>query len=160
MYGVGVDKVERMHDAAADAGRTAPKGGKERRKRQDQHTLLTVVAPHPMTMEAVRGAPAMRAEVERWERLTVAWLREQYGDRLPSVVRHEDETRLHVHAYVLLDDPAMRATTLHPGQSAKSAVMLAGPDEREDSKTLNRRGDREYKRAMREWQDSYHAAVA
>ncbi|THF50235.1 hypothetical protein [Allorhizobium terrae] len=160
VYGVGVDEVERMHDAAADAARTTPKGGKERRVRQDQHTLLTVVASHPATIEAVRGDAAMRAEVERWERLTVAWLREQYGDRLSSVVRHEDETRWHVHAYVLPDDPAMRATALHPGQSAKSAVMLAGPAEGEDSKTLNRRGDREYKRAMREWQDSYHAAVA
>lgn len=160
VYGVSADEVERMHDAAADAARTTPKGGKERRVRQDQHTLLTVVASHPVTMEAVRGDAAMRAEVERWERLTVAWLREQYGDRLSSVVRHEDETRWHVHAYVLPDDPAMRATALHPGQSAKSAVMLAGPAEGEDSKTLNKRGDREYKRAMREWQDSYHAAVA
>ncbi|MCW0981103.1 plasmid recombination protein [Agrobacterium sp. BT-220-3] len=160
VYGVSVDEVERMHDAAADAARTTPKGGKERHVRQDQHTLLTVVASHPATMEAVRGDAAMRAEVERWERLTVAWLREQYGDRLSSVVRHEDETRWHVHAYVLPDDPAMRATALHPGQSATSAVMLAGPAEDEDSKALNKRGDREYKRAMREWQDSYHAAVA
>ncbi|NEI32212.1 hypothetical protein GR232_36095 [Rhizobium leguminosarum] len=160
VYGVGVGEAERMHDAAAAAARTTPKGGKERRVRQDQHTLLTVVASHPATMEEVRVTPELRVDVERWERLTIAWLREQYGDRLASVVRHEDETRWHVHAYILPNGPEMRATALHPGQLAKGAVMSAGPAGGEDPTTLNKRGDREYKAAMRAWQDSYHAAVA
>ncbi|RVO61807.1 hypothetical protein [Sinorhizobium meliloti] len=158
--GVGVDEVERRHDVAADHARTTPQGGKPRRIRADQHTLMTVVASHPYTVEEVRVDAAKRTEVSRWEALTVDWLRGQYGDELVSVVRHEDESRWHLHAYVLPDDPAMRASALHPGQQAKAAVMSAGPAEGEDSKALNKRGDGAYKAAMRDWQDSYHAAVA
>ncbi len=38
--------------------------------------------------------------------------------------------------------------------------MAAGPAPAEDSKTLNRRGDAAYRKAMRDWQNSYFEAVA
>lgn len=160
VFGVGVDEVERLHDAAADVAVTTPKGGKPRKVQKSQHTLMTVIASHPHTMEEVRGDPAKLREAEEWEKRTIGWLRSQYGDKLVSVVRHEDESHYHLHAYVLPDDPAMRANGLHPGQTAKAAIMAAGPAEGEDSKALNKRGDQAYKAAMRGWQDSYHEAVA
>lgn len=160
VFGVGVDEVERLHDAAADAAVTTPKGGKPRKVQKSQHTLMTVVASHPHTMEEVRADPEKRREAEEWEKRTVAWLRSQYGDKLVSVIRHEDESHYHIHAYVLPDDPAMRANALHPGQCAKAAIMADGPADGEDSKALNKRGDAAYKQAMREWQDSYHETVA
>ena len=160
VFGVGVDEVERLHDAAADAAVTTPKGGKPRKVQKSQHTLMTVVASHPHTMEEVRSDPGKRREAEEWEKRTVAWLRSQYGDKLVSVIRHEDESHYHIHAYVLPADQAMRANGLHPGQCAKAAVMAAGPADGEDSKALNKRGDAAYKQAMREWQDSYHETVA
>ncbi|MBY3589478.1 hypothetical protein HJA87_06215 [Rhizobium bangladeshense] len=161
VYGATVDEVEALHDAAADAARTTPKDGKPRKLRQDHKTLHTVVASHPLTMEEVRADPAKRREAEEWERRTVAWLRAQYGDDLKSVVRHEDESHFHVHAYIVpASDPEMRAARHHPGTTAKRAVMAAGPAEGEDTKALSKRADRKYKAAMRAWQDSYHEAVA
>jgi hypothetical protein len=159
-YGVGIAEVEALHDAAADAARTTPKTGKPRKLRQDHKTLHTVIASHPYTMREIRDDPGKRAEVEEWEQRTIAWLRSQYGDDLKSVVRHEDESHFHIHAYVVpTDDPEMRAIRYHPGVAAKRAAMAAGPAEGEDTKALSKRADREYKAAMRAWQDSYHAAV-
>lgn len=160
VYGVNPEQVESLHDAAADAARTTPKGGKPRKIRVDQHTLLTVVASHPHTVDEVHADPRKRAGVDRWEELTVAWLRELYGDALVSVVRHEDEAYWHLHAYVLPPSQDLKAAALHPGQAAKTAVMQAGPGADEDSKTLNRRGDAAYRAAMRAWQDSYFETVA
>ncbi len=160
VYGVDIDRVEAMHDAAAADARTVPKGGKERRVRQDQHTLMTVVASHPLTMEEVTADPAKRAEAERWEAMTVDWLRGLYGEGLVSVVRHEDESRWHVHAYILPRDREMKAAGLHPGLVAKAEIMAAGPRDDEDPKALNKRGDNAYKAAMRGWQDAYFDAVA
>lgn len=160
VYGVDIDRVEAMHDAAAADARTVPKGGKERRVRQDQHTLMTVVASHPLTMEEVAADPKKRAEAERWEAMTVDWLRALYGEGLVSVIRHEDESRWHVHAYILPQDREMKAAGLHPGLVAKAEVMAAGPRDDEDSKALNKRGDNAYKGAMRGWQDAYFDAVA
>ncbi|MGH6761201.1 MAG: hypothetical protein ACRECW_06365 [Phyllobacterium sp.] len=160
VFGVGVDEVERLHDAAADTAMATPKGGKPRRVQKTQHTLMTVVASHPHTMEEVRSDPEKQREAEDWETRTVAWLRSQYGDKLVSVVRHEDERHFHIHAYIVPDDPAMRASALHPGQCAKASIMAAGPAEGEDLKALNKRGDAAYRAAMRAWQDAYHETVA
>lgn len=160
VYGVGIAEVEALHDAAADAARTTPKTGKPRKLRQDHKTLHTVIASHPYTMREIRDDPGKRAEAEEWEQRTIAWLRSQYADDLKSVVRHEDESHFHIHAYVVpTDDPEMRAIRYHPGVAAKRAAMAAGPAEGEDTKALSKRADREYKAAMRAWQDSYHAAV-
>jgi hypothetical protein len=160
VYGLDVAEVEALHDAAADAARTTPKDGKPRRLRQDHKTLHTVIASHPLTMEEIRVDQEKRAEVELWERRTIAWLRAQYGDDLKSVVRHEDESHYHIHAYVVpTDDTEMRALRHHPGVTAKRAAMAAGPADAEDSKALSKRGDAAYKGAMREWQESYHEVV-
>ncbi|MFB2567273.1 plasmid recombination protein [Rhizobium sp. IMFF44] len=161
VYGVGIEEVEAMHDTAADAARTAVKGGGTARKlRQDHKTLHTVIASHPYTMDEIREDPAKRKEAEAWEKRTIAWLRSRYGNDLKSVVRHEDESHYHIHAYVVpTADPEMRALRHHPGVTAKRAVMSAGtPDA--DKKALSKRADAAYKAAMREWQDAYHEAVA
>lgn len=160
IHGIDIDAVEQRHDAAADAARTTPKGGKPRKIRVDQHTLLTVVASHPFTVEEIRADAAKRRDVENWERLTVDWLKQRYGDALVSVVRHEDESHWHLHSYVLPSSSDMKASALHPGQTAKAEIMGVGPAPGEDSKTLNRRGDAAYRKAMRDWQNSYFEAVA
>lgn len=160
VYGVGIEEVEALHDAAADAARTAVKGGGTPRKlRQDHKTLHTVIASHPYTIDEVRADPAKLREAEEWEKRTIDWLRSQYGDDLKCVVRHEDESHFHIHAYVVpTDDTEMRALRHHPGVTAKRAVMASAAAE-EDKKALSKRADAAYKGAMREWQDSYHEAV-
>ncbi|TAW60513.1 hypothetical protein ELI10_38030 [Rhizobium ruizarguesonis] len=53
----------------------------------------------------------------------------------------------------------MKFTDIHPGQVAKAEIMAAGPLPGEDSKVLNRRGDKAYRAAMRSWQDAYFERV-
>ncbi|TAV90456.1 plasmid recombination protein [Rhizobium leguminosarum] len=160
IYGLDVADVEALHDAAADAARTIPKDGKPRKLRQDHKTVHTVIASHPYTMDAIRDDPEKRKEAQVWERRTIEWLRSQYGNDLKSVVRHEDESHYHIHAYVVpTDDTEMRALRHHPGVAAKRAAMAAGPSDSEDAKALSKRGDAAYKGAMRKWQDSYHEVV-
>ncbi|MBW0366138.1 hypothetical protein [Ensifer adhaerens] len=161
IYGLGIDEVRQMHDAAAASAMTPGARGKLRKLDSKQKTLHTVVASHPYTVEEVRADPKKAAEVRDWERKTVAWLRKQYGPALKSVLRHTDEKQWHVHAYVLpTNDPQMRAGVYHPGAVAKKAVKAVGRRDGEDGKALNKRADVAYKSAMRDWQDSYHEAVA
>lgn len=160
VYGVGVEAIQEMHDTAAAAATITVKGGHVRKLAKDKKTLHTVVASHPFTMAEIRDDSAKRKEAETWEQRTIDWLRSQYGDDLKSVVRHEDEEYFHIHAYVVrVDEPGMSALKYHPGTMAKRAVMDSGK-EGEDKKALSKRADAAYKQAMREWQDSYHEAVA
>lgn len=161
IYGVGIDEVRQMHDAAAASAMTPGARGKLRKLDSKQKTLHTVVASHPYAVDEVCADPKKATEVRDWERRTVAWLREQYGPALKSVLRHTDEKQWHIHAYVLpTHDPQLRAGVYHPGVVAKKAVKAAGRRDDEDGKALNKRADVAYKSAMRDWQDSYHEAVA
>lgn len=155
VYGQSVEVIEARHDAMAAVAILTDAKGKARKVRQDQHTLMTVVASHPATPAQVREDPAAAAAVARWQELTIDWLQRQHGDRLVSVVRHDDESHVHMHAYVLPDDPAMKARPLHPGVHAKEAAVSAAVLEGLDSKAANRRGDQAYRQAMRSWQDTY-----
>ncbi|MBY3504018.1 plasmid recombination protein [Rhizobium laguerreae] len=160
VYGVGVETVQEIHDTAAATATIAVKGGHVRKVAKDKKTLHTVVASYPATMAELRNDPGKRKEADEWERRTVSWLRSQYGDDLKSVVRHEDEEYFHVHAYVVpLDEPGMSALKYHPGTTAKRAIMDGGKND-DDKKALSKKADVAYKQAMREWQDSYHEAVA
>jgi len=161
VYGVGVEAVQEMHDAAVASATVAVKGGKTRKLRSDQKTLHSVVASHPFTMDEIRADPGKRREAEAWEKRTVEWLQHQYGDDLKCVIRHEDESHFHIHAYVVpTSDPEMKAQRHHPGATAKRCVMDAGPAEGEDQKALMKRANAAYKTTMRAWQDSYHEDVA
>lgn len=159
VFGVDVGEVRRLHDERAETAKSALVNGKQRAIRKDQNTLLTVVASHPATMDALRNDAALTHQVKAWEAQTVAWLRRQYGGHLVSVIRHVDEAHPHLHAFVLPDSADMRAARLHPGQSAKAELLAAGSVLGEDAKAANRRGDRAYRAAMRGWQDSYWQAV-
>lgn len=160
VFGVDVEVVQEIHDTAAAAATIAIKGGHVRKVAKDKKTLHTVVASYPATMDEIRSDPVKRQEAEEWERRTVTWLQSQYGDDLKSVIRHEDEEYFHIHAYIVpVGEPGMSALKYHPGTMAKRAIMDGGKDH-EDKKVLSKRADAAYKQAMRQWQDSYHKAVA
>ncbi|MEY9782041.1 plasmid recombination protein [Sinorhizobium fredii] len=161
VHGLSVEAVQELHDAAVASATIEVKGGKSRKIRSDQNSLHTVVASHPFTMDEIHADPGKRREALQWERRTIAWLQDQYGDDLKSVIRHEDESHYHLHGYVVpTSDPEMKAAKYHPGVTAKRTVMTSGPAAGEDQKALGKRGDAAYKAAMREWQDSYHETVA
>lgn len=149
LHGVTIEQLRKMHHAQAAKARQSLANGKDRAIRQDQNTLLTVILSHP-ALTAELQDPGKAADVGQWQERSVAWLKAQHGDRLVSVVRHDDESHPHLHAYVLPDDPAMKATALHPGYAAKAAAMAG-----RTGKEANKEGDRAYRDAMRAWQDRY-----
>lgn len=161
VFGVGVDEVQKIHDDAAAAATVTVKGGYTRKVAQDKKTLHTVVASYPATMTEVGDDPIRRHDAEEWEWRTVQWLKDQYRGDLKSVIRHEDEEYFHIHAYIVpVDEPGMSALKFHPGVTKKREIMAAGARDGENAKALSKRADAGYKQAMREWQDSYHEAVA
>ncbi len=161
VYGVDIPVLQEIHDTAAANATIEVKGGHIRKLAKDKKTLHTIVASHPYSMDEINDDPAKRQEAEAWEKRTVAWLQQQYGGDLKSVIRHEDEGYYHLHAFVIpTSDPALSALKYHPGVAAKREIMAAGTVDGEDKKALSKRADAAYKAAMRQWQDSYHDAVA
>ena len=155
VFGESVDGVRALHDARTAEATETTKAGKTRRIRQDQHTILTVIASHPATTDEMRADPSKAADVEAWQARVVDWLRDQWGDDLVSVIRHDDEAHPHLHAYVLPSDPAMRARRLHPGVVAKEEAARVALANGSDPKTTNKIGDNAYRAAMRGFQDTY-----
>src|SRR3546814_16586026 len=97
--------------------------------------------------------PVKRKEDEDWEKRTSKWLRSQYGDDLKSVIRHECEEYLHIHAYVVpTSDPSLSALKFQPGTMAKRAIMDNGKDD-QDKKALSKRAAASANQAMRKWQE-------
>lgn len=153
---------QQMHDAHVDARLTcAMKNGKSsmRAIRTDRHTLFTLVASYPVPTVAVEGSLEALTRFERWVDLTVAWVREQYGDQLKAVFAHIDERFPHLHFWCLPDDPSADATLLHPGKVAKKKVEARLKHEGAPPREAVAAGNRALKAAMRAWQDSYHRAV-
>lgn len=159
VFGVPVGEVQSLHDAQCEAARTEVKGGKPRKVRQDQATLLTCIASFPATTAECAADPAKAAARDDWQRRNVEWAREVWGDGLVSVCRHDDEAHPHLHLLVLPGDPAMRANALHPGWMAKQEAKAAAEDGGLDGKAANKAGDRAYREAMRRFQDGYWRRV-
>ena len=155
VYGMSLDALEALHDDKVKNAKTTNAKGKTRAIRKDQKTLCTIVLSHP----GADGGPDI-ASVQEWQEKSLQWLHKLYGDNLKTVVRHDDESHPHLHCYILPDDDEMRASALHPGLTARyafdNATVRKDPEAR---KTANKLGDRAYKEAMREWQDSYYEDV-
>lgn len=159
VFGSSLADMRIAHDSRTAEAMATIAGGKTRKIRQDQLTLMTLVASHPATVADVRADPAVAAEVMVWEGRVVAWLRETWGDDLACVVRHTDEKHAHLHAYILPGEADMRARRLHPGAAAKEAVKLEAAANGADAKTANATGDKAYRGAMRAMQDSFWRSV-
>ena len=149
VYGMSVDDLKKLHDERASSAKTTNAKGQTRSIRKDQKTLATVILSHPGEEENQDVA-----SVAEWQRRSIQWLKNKYGDDLKTVVRHNDESYPHLHAYILPSDSEMKASALHPGMSAKSAIVGRGASIEE-----NRLGDKAYRQAMREWQDDYYENV-
>ena len=109
--------------------------------RKDMHVLLAGVASYPRELET-----ANPAEYEKWEKSTVKWLKEKYGDNLRVVLRHQDEAHPHIHFFVC-DRTRVNAKELHDGYRASAGLPLS-----KESKVV-------FNDAMREMQSDYYAKV-
>jgi hypothetical protein len=157
IFGQDPAAIEREHDAAVEAARETNSAGRTRKIRVDQHTLLTAVASHPYLTADVKKDPLKQVEFEKWAAETVNYMKQKWGDELKGVVLHTDEAHPHIHAFIIPRD--LRARDLHPGVVAKKQEFARALAAGDDSKTANRRGDRAYKTAMREFLTDYHQKV-
>lgn len=87
----------------------------------------------------------------RFREATVAWLKQQYGERLRSVVEHTDEAHPHLHFYAV-PLPGERFEVLHPGRQAAAKKAQQGAKKGAQNAA--------YKAAMVGWQDDFQNAVA
>ncbi|MEP3046831.1 MAG: plasmid recombination protein [Roseibium sp.] len=159
IYGIELEELASVHECLADEAKTTLKNGKTRKIRRDQKSLLTVVASYPVPIQELPEKSAGSDSLKRWEQRSIAWLQSLHGNDLVSVIRHTDERYPHIHAYILpRSDPELRAQRLHPGYEAKRTIMDSDAAD-SSKKELNRRGDKAYRDAMRDWQNSYHQAV-
>lgn len=92
-----------------------------------------------------------RQDWPRFREATVAWLRQQYGERLRSVVEHTDEKHPHLHFYAV-PLPGERFEVLHPGRQAAAEKAREGGKKGAQNAA--------YKQAMVGWQDDFQRAVA
>ena len=92
-----------------------------------------------------------RQDWPRFREATVAWLRQQYGERLRSVVEHTDEKHPHLHFYAV-PLPWERFEVLHPGRQAAAKKAQEGAKKGAQNAA--------YKQAMVGWQDDFQRAVA
>lgn len=156
IYGKDPAEIEADHNQVVEAARETNVAGKTRKIRVDQHTLLTAIASHPALVMDMRNKEK-QLEVEDWIKNTVSWMQQKWGVDLKGVVLHLDEAHPHLHAFVVPGN--LRARELHPGVEAKKEEVARALAAGDDSKTANRRGDRQYKAAMRGFLDDYHQKV-
>lgn len=147
VYGLGIDELEALHDKQASEATSTNAKGQTRKIRQDQQTLACVVLSYPKDGK----------DYPEWEKKSLEWLQEKYGDNLKSVIRHTDESHPHLHAYLMSGD--MKASIFNDGKQAKDAFMSSQAAQEMDKKAANKLGDKAYRQAMRDWQDSYFESV-
>lgn len=129
--------------SAAEAMVESERDPKGRKIRSDKPILLAGVSSFPLRWDEL--TPETREAYEKWKKLTVEFLRKEYGDNLLSVVEHTDEDRPHLHFYGIAQK-ASETRDLHPGHGASKGLT--------GSEAMGA-----YKRGCREFQDRYFLAV-
>ena len=112
----GAARLPPGREAAAHDWADGSKDAKGRKLRADGLALAAGVVSLPAEQ---------RQDWPRFREATVAWLREQYGERLRSVVEHTDEAHPHLHFYAV-PLPGERFEVLHPGRQAASEKARQG----------------------------------
>jgi len=156
------DGFQQMHDDyVARRNTQALKNGviHQRAIRADRHTLFSIVASYPVPTETVQACPEESARFRKWTRLTLQWVRQEYGDQLKVAIGHIDETYPHIHCWLLADDPGADAALLHPGKVAKRRTETRLKSEGTPPREAVKAGNRALKSAMRAWIDAYHRKV-
>lgn len=138
LYGVPPLEILPMIEAWAEQARDA----QGRKLRKDAHCALIGVASLPREMED--NFPEFAED-------TLIWLKEKYGDRLKSVVVHDDEAHPHLH-FTVVPRIGERFDDIHEGLKAKNGDKKEGKKAGEQNLA--------YIEAMRGMQDDFSKKVA
>jgi hypothetical protein len=138
LYGIPPADVLPIIDEWAENSKDA----QGRKLRKDAHCALIGVASLPREMED--NFPEFAED-------TLIWLKEKYGDRLKSVVYHNDEAHPHLH-FTVVPRIGERFDDIHEGLKAKN----------EAKKNNKKAGEQNlaYIEAMRGMQDEFSKKVA
>ena len=138
LFGVEPSKVLLIMNEWADQAKDA----QGRKLRKDGHCVLIGVASLPREMED--NFPEFAED-------TLAWLKEKYGDRLKSVVVHNDEAHPHLH-FSVVPNIGENFEDIHDGFKASKQAKAEGKKKGEQNLS--------YINAMRSYQDEFSKKVA
>ena len=138
LYGVEAEEVLPIMNQWADQAKDA----QGRKLRKDGHCILIGVASLPRSMED--NFPEFAED-------TLIWLKEKYGDRLKSVVVHDDEAHPHLH-FSVVPNIGENFEDIHDGFKASKKAKTDGK--------LKSDQNYAYKEAMRNYQDEFSKNVA
>jgi hypothetical protein len=138
LYGVEPAEVLPIMNQWADQAKDA----QGRKLRKDGHCILIGVASLPRSMED--SFPEFAED-------TLIWLKEKYGDRLKSVVVHDDEAHPHLH-FSVVPNIGEKFEDIHDGFKASKKAKTDGK--------LKSDQNYAYKEAMRNYQDEFSKNVA
>lgn len=126
-----------------------------RRMRSDAPCLLAGVATYPDTVDECKSEAEKAADYKKWERSTIEFLQQEYGDCLKSVIRHVDEKHPHIHFYVvpeLTENNKLDLEGIHIGRRLSAEAKRAGKVKGDQNKA--------YKEGMRQFQNKYYENVS
>ena len=132
-----MDVLPMIHEWADQA-----KDAQGRKLRKDGLCVLIGVASLPREMES---------NFDDFAKDTVKWLQEKYGDRLKSVVAHNDEAHPHLH-FSVVPRIGERFDDMHEGYRASKQAKEDGKKKGEQNLA--------YIEAMRRFQDEFSGKVA
>ena len=138
LYGVPPMEVLAMADEWADQA----KDSRGYKMKSDGSVAIVGVASLPREMED---------DFPEFAENTLKWLKEKYGDRLKSVVVHDDEPHPHLH-FTVIPRKGERLDDIHEGLKAKN--------EAKKNKQKGKAQNLAYIGAMRELQDNFYEKVA
>ena len=139
--------------AAENASKAVDSKG--RRMRADAGCFIAGVASFPFSVEECKNDKQKRNEYIEWEKETIKYLKDEYGDNLKSIIRHADEPNPHIHFYVLPEltkDNKLNIEDLHDGLRAKTKAKEAGVSKYDQRKYFTE--------AMKKWQNKYYEKVS
>jgi hypothetical protein len=148
LFGIALPEVERFTLRQAEQARDA----KGRKLRKDAPVIIAGVLSYPVAVADMDEC--VHADYAAWEKRSLRWLSARFGDTLASVVRHDDETYLHLHFFVvphLTTAKGFDFEAVHPGIAARETEKRAGKSAKE--------ANRAYCEAMRGLQDDFHTHV-
>lgn len=148
----GTDPLDARDYAIAQAGMAQDAVG--RRLKPDALIMVAGVASYPLPRAEVENDSEARVSYADWEARVLAFVQGEYGAQLRSVIRHEDEPFLHLHAIAvpnLQSEGRLRIADVHPGLAARYLARAAGAS-RDEQKSAS-------DNAMRALQDRYFRQV-
>jgi hypothetical protein len=149
----GIDPLEVAHQAT-ELLRLA-RDSRGRRLRSSCVSLIAGVATYPIARADMGGFVSDRDFYQLWEQQTLEFLQKEHGEALKCVLRHEDETHLHVHFYilpVLTMDGRLDFRYAHPGRYALARAVERG--------VCSAARDSAYTNATVAYQDRFHLDVS